>query len=118
MSKYDYTLIRTAAQNWECACCGKIIKRETRYEDHGWYTKGRWHHTRRHITCEEETIEYPIPVSLQDGTKEWLLGVVHQMDGTLALLTRDWEEGGKYHFREYVYNEHGRKIFSKSLKNI
>jgi hypothetical protein len=118
MSKYDYELIRHAARPWICDRCGETIAKGERYIDRGWRNDFKeWIHIRKHICCCPSPEEYPIPVSLKDGTKEWLLGVVHQMDGTLALLTRDWEEGGKYHFRDYVYNERGRKIFSKSLKN-
>lgn len=110
MSKYDYELIRRAAHPWICARCGETISKGERYIDRGWRNDSKeWIHVRKHINCDVTT-EYPVPVSLQNGTKEWLLGRVHMMDGEPALLTHDWAMKGRYHFRKYVYNEYGERI--------
>lgn len=119
MSKYDYTLIRRASRPWICADCGEIISKGERYVDRGWrnYYK-EWFHVRRHIRCHPEPEEYPIPVSLSNGTKEWLLGAVHDMGGCQVLLTHDWDMKGKYHFRKYVYNADGNLLSAKNLQKV
>lgn len=116
MSKYDYELIRRAARPWECARCGEIIQRGERYIDRGWRNDFKeWIHVRKHICCSKPE-EYPIPVSLQNGTKEWFLGVVHDMEGRKVLLTHDWDKAGQYHFRYYVYDEYGNRMSAKNLQ--
>ena len=113
MSKYDYELIRRAARPWVCDRCGETIVKGERYIDRGWRNDYKeWIHIRKHINCDVTT-EYPVPVSLKDGTKEWLLGRVHDMYGEPVLLTHDWAMKGQYHFRKYVYDEHGERILSK-----
>ena len=117
MSKYDYELIRRASRKWTCDRCGKTIAKGERYIDRGWRNAYKeWIHIRKHINCDV-TAEYPIPVSLQDGTKEWLLGKVYTMKGEPALLTHDWSMKGKYHFRKYVYDENGNPLGAKNLQN-
>lgn len=103
MSSYSYDLIRTAQRNWTCAKCAAQILVGTKYRDVAHYAHNKWNHTRRHLTCP--TDEYPIPVLLEDGTKEWLLGSVHDMEGKEVFLTRDWIDD-KYYFRPCVFNEH------------
>lgn len=115
MSKYDYELIRRAAHPWVCARCGETIARGKRYIDRGWRNEYKeWVHIRKHICCSPKPEEYPAPVSLKDGTKEWILGKVHDMEGRPALLTHDWDNSGKYHFRFYVYDACGNKISAKN----
>lgn len=114
MSKYNYIMIRTAAHAWTCARCGRTISKGERYQDHGWYNSCRkWSHVRKHICCCAPD-EYPVPVTLQDGTKEWYLGMVHNMEGNPVLLTRDWDKGGQYHFRDCVYDEYGNKMTART----
>ena len=100
----SYTLIRKARCQWICSKCGQPIMADTRYRDHGYQTADQhWAHIRSHIICPNE--EYPIPVQLKDGTKEWLLGKVNNMQGESVFLTRDWNAPHKYHFRINVYTE-------------
>lgn len=99
-----YSLIRTARQGWTCSKCGQPIRAGTRYRDNGEQGPNKhWYHTRSHLMCPTE--EYPVPVLLKDGTKEWLLGAVWTMHGEKAFLTRDWDVPRKYHFRIHVYDE-------------
>lgn len=116
MSKYDYELIRHAARPWVCADCGETIAKGERYIDRGWRNEFKeWIHIRKHIRCNPKPEEYPVPVSLKDGTKEWFLGAVHDMEGRHVLLTHDWDNPGKYHFRFYVYDEYGNRMSAKNL---
>lgn len=117
MSKYDYELIRRAARPWTCDRCGETILKGERYVDRGWRNDFKeWIHIRKHISCCPKPEEYPIPVSLKDGTKEWFLGAVHDMEGRPVLLTRDWDKPGQYHFRFYVYDEYGNRMTAKNLQ--
>jgi hypothetical protein len=100
----SYTLMRTARHQWTCAKCGQPILADTQYKDHGYQKPdNHWYHVRTHLMCPTE--EYPIPVQLKNGTKEWLLGKVHNMQGEPVFLTRDWGSPHKYHFRVQVYDE-------------
>lgn len=100
----SYALIRQARYQWTCSKCGQPIIANTRYKDHGYQKPNlHWIHIRTHLICPTE--EYPIPVQLKDGTKEWLLGKVHNMQGESVFLTRDGDAPYKYHFRVRVYNE-------------
>lgn len=116
MSKYDYELVRRAATDWTCEHCGKTIPRGTRYLDQGWRNKwNEWIHVRKHLHCYPER-ELPMPVSLRDGTKEWLLGAVHDMEGRNVLLTHDWDMKGHHHYRRMVYDECGLPLYPKDIK--
>lgn len=103
MSSHGYSLIRTAQRDWVCAKCSARIPAGTKYRDTAYYEQGKWEHIRKHRICPTE--EYPLPIVLKDGTKEWLLGKVHNMQGEPVFLTRDWASPHKYHFRVHVYNE-------------
>lgn len=104
-----YILTRIARHDWKCANCDQVIKAGTRYRDSGTCRDDHWIHVRTHLHCPDE--EYPIPVVLKDGTKEWLLGSVYNMHGEKVFLTRDWEcNDPKYHFRDRVYNEEGEEL--------
>lgn len=116
MSKYDYELIRRAACPWVCDRCGGTIAKGKRYIDRGWRNDFKeWIHVRKHICCNPRPDGYPTPISLKDGTKEWFLGAVHDMQGRPVLLTHDWNNPGQYHFRFYAYDEFGNRMTAKNL---